>query len=144
MAREQFQNLTEPMYYILLSLTEERHGYEIMQVISEETSGRVLVGPGTLYSLLSRFEKEGMINQVSNDGRRKTYILTDHGRDLLMEEYNRLKMLLEDGNKVLFTQEHKADHSLPELVVDLPTQTMEESPDKPAFKKKRRTIDDLL
>lgn len=144
MAREQFQNLTEPMYYILLSLTEERHGYEIMQVISEETSGRVIVGPGTLYSLLSRFEKEAMINQVSNDGRRKTYILTDHGRDLLMEEYNRLKMLIEDGNKVLFTQADKIDDSLADIVIDLPPQPVEDSPAKPVFKKKRRTIDELL
>lgn len=97
MAREQFQNLTEPMYYILLSLTEERHGYEIMQTITEKTHGRVVVGPGTLYTLLARFQKEGIINQVSDDGRRKTYILTDGGKDLLMEEYNRLKMLVEDG-----------------------------------------------
>ena len=85
------------MYYILLSLTEERHGYEIMQTITEKTHGRVVVGPGTLYTLLARFQKEGIINQVSDDGRRKTYILTDGGKDLLMEEYNRLKMLVEDG-----------------------------------------------
>ena len=54
MAREQFQNLTEPMYYILLALIEERHGYEVMRIISDRTKGRVKVGPGTLYALLSR------------------------------------------------------------------------------------------
>lgn len=144
MAREQFQNLTEPMYYILLSLTEERHGYGIMQQIKEETSGRVLVGPGTLYALLGRFEKEAMIKQVSNEARRKTYILTDHGRDLLMEEYNRLKMLIEDGNKVLFTLADIVDDSLADTLIDLPLQEVEESPAKPVFKKKRRGIDDLL
>lgn len=53
MARNQLQTLTEPMYYILLSLNEERYGYEIMQLISDKTQGRLKVGPGTLYTLLS-------------------------------------------------------------------------------------------
>lgn len=101
MAREQLQNLTEPMYYILLALAEERYGYEIMQLISVKTEGRVSVGPGTLYSLLSRFQKEGIIRPVSDDGRRKTYILTIEGRKLLEEEFNRLKKLVEDGSRVL-------------------------------------------
>lgn len=101
MARAQLQTLTEPMYYILLALTEERYGYEIMQIISERTSNRVVIGPGTLYTLLGRFQKEGIIKQVSDDGRRKTYILTKSGRELLLEEYNRLEMLVEDGDRVL-------------------------------------------
>ena len=101
MSREQLQNLTEPMYYILLALVEERYGYEIMQLISEKTEGRVSVGPGTLYSLLSRFQKEAIIKQVSDDGRRKTYILKIEGRKLLEEEFNRLKRLVEDGSGVL-------------------------------------------
>ena len=31
MAREAFQTLSEPMYYVLLSLTEERYGAQIME-----------------------------------------------------------------------------------------------------------------
>ena len=57
MAREQFQTLTEPMYYILLSLLRDNHGYGIMQMVEELTEGRVAIGAGTLYSLLGRFEK---------------------------------------------------------------------------------------
>ena len=95
MAREQLQNLTEPMYYILLSLsTEPKHGYEIMQTISEITYGAVNVGAGTLYALLTRFEKEDIIKHVSlpnNDPRRKTYTLTTKGRGELHQEYERLK-----------------------------------------------------
>lgn len=97
MAREQFQNLTEPMYYILLALAEERHGYDIMKSITEMTEGFVNVGPGTLYPLLSRFQKEDLILQISKDSRKKTYILTEKGRGLLEEEFNRLKRLVEDG-----------------------------------------------
>ena len=64
MAREQFQNLTEPMYYILLSLLEERCGVDIMESVEEISRGRVKVGPGTLYALLARFEKEEMIRET--------------------------------------------------------------------------------
>ena len=112
MSREQLQNLTEPMYYILLALVEERYGYEIMQLISEKTEGRVAVGPGTLYSLLSRFQKEEIIRPVSDDGRRKTYILTREGRKLLEEEFNRLKRLVEDGSSVLYIDDLKQEEQI--------------------------------
>ena len=39
MAREQLKTLTEPMYYILLSLLKENHGYGIMQMVDELTDG---------------------------------------------------------------------------------------------------------
>ena len=58
MPRQQLQTLTEPMYYVLLSLIEENHGYGIMQQVQTLTGGRVKLGAGTLYTLLSRFEKE--------------------------------------------------------------------------------------
>ena len=55
MAREQFQTLTEPMYYILLSLMEECCGVDIMEKVKTISRGRVLVGPGTLYAMLAKF-----------------------------------------------------------------------------------------
>lgn len=101
MAREQLQTLSEPMYYILLALTTERHGYDIMQTVDAISNGRVRVGAGTLYSLLSRFEKEEIIRQVSDDGRRKTYLITEKGDALLRGEFLRLQALVEDGNPFL-------------------------------------------
>lgn len=102
MKREETINLTQPMYYVLLSLTEERYGYEIMQTIEEFTQGRVIVGPGTLYNLLSRFQNDGLINQVEDDGRRKTYIITDYGRQVVEEEIARLKQVIKDGEGILY------------------------------------------
>ena len=96
MAREQLKNLTEPMYYILLALQRENHGYGIMQDVEELTGGRVAIGAGTLYTLLGRFEREEIIRQVAEEDRRKTYIITEKGRQLLDEEIQRLRMLLED------------------------------------------------
>lgn len=104
MARSQLQTLTEPMYYILLALNEERYGYEIMQIITEKTQGRLKVGPGTLYTLLARFVDEGIIKQTKEIERRKVYIITDLGFELLEREYERLKQLIKDGETVLYVQ----------------------------------------
>ncbi len=99
MAREQLKTLTEPMYYVLLSLIKENHGYGIMQMISELTEGRVAVGAGTLYALLGRFEKEEIIFQVAEENRRKIYKLTEKGQNILQEELQRLNKMVSDGQK---------------------------------------------
>jgi DNA-binding PadR family transcriptional regulator len=91
MAREQLQTLSEPMYFILLALVRPMHGYEIMQEISAISNDCVKVGAGTLYALLTRFEKDEIVRRVGDDGRRKTYLLTEKGRALLDREYARLK-----------------------------------------------------
>jgi len=101
MAREQLKTLTEQMYYILLILTEHHHGYGIMQEVDRRTEGRVRIGAGTLYNLLSRFEEEDIIVQVSEEDRRKIYTLTDKGLNVLRNEHKRLKQLVSDGNKIL-------------------------------------------
>lgn len=87
------------MYYILLSLLKENHGYGIMQMVDELTEGRVAIGAGTLYSLLGRFEKEEIITQVAEENRRKIYKITEKGGDILQAEYARLNHLVEDGRK---------------------------------------------
>lgn len=101
MAREQLKTLTEQMYYILLSLSEAQHGYGIMQEVDRRTEGRVKIGAGTLYNLLSRFEEENIIVQLSEENRRKVYTLTDKGLNILKDEYERLKQLVSDGSSLL-------------------------------------------
>ena len=97
MAREQFQTLTEPMYYILLALTEECCGVDIMEKVKVISQGRVLVGPGTLYAMLAKFEENGIIKMTTSEGRRKSYIITELGREMLQKEYDRLMIMVEDG-----------------------------------------------
>lgn len=101
MPKKRSKALTQPMYYILLSLKEKRHGYEIMQYIEELTHGRVKVGPGTLYSLLARFEEDGYIEMVSDDDNKKTYLITRLGNQILDDEIERLELLLKDAKRVL-------------------------------------------
>ena len=101
MAREQFQTLTEPMYYILLALTEECCGVDIMEKVRELSHDRVLVGPGTLYAMLAKFEENGIIKMTSSLGRKKSYTITDVGREMLKKEYDRLLVMVRDGEKYM-------------------------------------------
>ena len=100
-ARKKLDTLTEQMYYVLLALTEERHGYGIMQVTAQLTNGRVNIGAGTLYALLARFEKEGLIRAAREKEKRKYYLLTDEGRKILENEFDRLRRQVADGANIL-------------------------------------------
>lgn len=100
MARPKFQTLTEQMYYVLLCLRQECYGMDIMEKIPAMTDGRVKVGSGTLYHLLEEFLQAGMIRQTKAEGRRRSYLLTDQGRQVLAAEYRRLCAQAEDYRRV--------------------------------------------
>ena len=72
-----------------------------MSAVDEISNGRVKVGPGTLYALLGKFEKEKMIVETGVDGRRRSYIITEKGLNILKEEYERIMILLRDGKRFL-------------------------------------------
>lgn len=101
MARKQFQTLSEPMYYILLALTEECCGVDIMKKVETISNGRIQVGPGTLYTLLRKFQQAGLIKETSVEGRKISYIITDDGINTLKEEYDRLLVMVGDGKNFL-------------------------------------------
>ena len=67
--------MTEPMYYILLALTEECCGVDIMEKVRKISGGRVKVGPGTLYAMLSKFEKNQIIRLTGEENRRNPILL---------------------------------------------------------------------
>lgn len=96
MARTKFQTLTEQMFYTLLCLRQECCGTDVMERVRQLTSGRVSVGPGTLYSLLDSFLQAGMIRETRVEGRRRSYVLTDYGRETLDREYRRIRAQAED------------------------------------------------
>ena len=91
------QPMTEAMYYILLSLLRPGYGYGMMQRIRKLSGGRLTMGPGTLYGVLTRMKKDGLIRLTGEEDRRKTYEITDAGRAALRAEYARLKQLVHDG-----------------------------------------------
>ncbi|MCM1440746.1 MAG: PadR family transcriptional regulator [Roseburia sp.] len=96
MPRAKFQTLTEQMFYILLCLREECCGMDILDKVPAITGGRVSVGSGTLYNLLEQFCQEGMIWETRVEGRRRSYLLTDKGREMLAREYQRIRAQAED------------------------------------------------
>ena len=85
------------MYYTLLALTEECCGIDIMEKVKTLSHGRVLIGPGTLYAMLAKFEEKGIIKLTASDGRRKSYIITKIGRYELKKEFDRLQTMVSDG-----------------------------------------------
>lgn len=96
------EQLTDAMYYILLSLMEERHGYAIMKYIEELSSRSIMMGPGTLYTLLKKLCKAEWILQTSGDAdRTKKYQITDAGRQVLLHEVARRKRMVKDGIRIL-------------------------------------------
>ena len=98
MAKEPLKVLTESMFYVLLSLLrQERCGTEIVQFVDDTTAGRVPLGPGTLYTILGKFQEEDLIRETAVEGRKRTYAITDRGRALFRQELSRLKLCVADG-----------------------------------------------
>jgi DNA-binding PadR family transcriptional regulator len=94
--KKEYLPMTETAFYMLLSLSETRHGYGIMQHVEELTAGRIRLGAGTVYGTLSRMEKDGLIGAVQEVERRKLYRITPLGNELLKAEAGRIKELHEN------------------------------------------------
>jgi len=101
MPREKFRTLTEQMFYILLCLRQECCGMDIMEHVKTLTEGRVAVGPGTLYNLLEQFADAGMIRETKAQGRRRSYIITEKGREALEQENARMQTMLMDYRRFM-------------------------------------------
>ena len=94
--------LTEPMFYVLMSfLHRDMCGIDISEFVEQKTRGRVHLGPGTLYTLLSKFLDGGLIEETGVDGRRRTYRITPEGRAAYREELERLRACVRDGEEEL-------------------------------------------
>ena len=57
------------------------------------------MGPGTLYTLLAKFQEEGLLRETQVEGRKRTYHLTEKGRHAYQEELERLRRCLSDGEE---------------------------------------------
>lgn len=105
MARAKFQTLTEQMFYTLLCLKEECYGMDILDRVPAMTNQRVNVGSGTLYTLLEQFLEAEMIRETKVEGRRRSYILTNKGKEMLEKECARLSSQLADYNMIFGKEE---------------------------------------
>ena len=94
--------LTEVSFFILLALYRPNHGYGIMQFVQEKTEGRLCIGAGSLYGALHSLLKKGWIAPFGGeDPRKKEYILTEAGREIAMQELQRLNKLTDIARQIL-------------------------------------------
>ena len=78
--------MTETAFYILLCLKKPNHGYGIVQTVEKLTEGAIRLAPGTMYGSLSKMEKDGLIQFVREEDKRKIYQITELGMEVLQIE----------------------------------------------------------
>lgn len=96
--------MSEPMFYILLSLKQPLHGYGIIKFVEKLTESRLKLSYGTLYGILSKLQKAGVICIYDEIDNRIIYELTSRGKALLSAEIERLESVIKDVRTVLENQ----------------------------------------
>lgn len=67
---------------------------------SARQTGRLRIGPATLYTVLSKFEEVKYIEQIAVEGRKRTYRITQRGVEAYNAEINRLTACLMDAETI--------------------------------------------
>ena len=92
--------MTETAFYILLALGKPRHGYAITKFTAELTNDRIKLGSGTIYTTLSKMQKDGLISIYDNSDKRTVYERTETGDSILDAEKERLRLVYDNMIKV--------------------------------------------
>jgi len=99
-ALDEFLPLKPVDLELLLALAgEDRHGYGLVQRISEHTNGLIVLDPGNLYRVIKRLLGDGLIDEnparaAEGDERRRYYRITALGGRVLAAELERLRALI--------------------------------------------------
>lgn len=103
MPKKAMEILTESMFYVLMAFSKgPMCGMDVAEYIEQRTKGRVLIGPATLYTILGKFEKEKWIKEVEVEGRKRTYRITDIGKNAYEQEVERLQKCVQDAAAALY------------------------------------------
>ena len=97
--RKVYIPMTETGFYILLCLQKPNHGYGIVQRVEEMTEGAIRLAPGTMYGSLSKMEKDGLIQFVREEDKRKIYQITELGTEVLQLELKRIERLYRNSKE---------------------------------------------
>ena len=84
---------TYRVYTLLLLKTDSRHGYEIIDKIENMTGEK----PSTshIYPFLSKLEEENYVTVEKGTRGKKTYSLTEDGKELISDQLNSFGEMLE-------------------------------------------------
>jgi len=100
MPKKAMDSLTEAMFYVLMAFCRgPMCGIDVAEEIERRTRGRLRIGPATLYTILGKFEKEKYIDEISVEGRKRTYQITEKGRKAYRDELERLHRCIEDAEQ---------------------------------------------
>jgi DNA-binding PadR family transcriptional regulator len=108
-----FLPLTPQAFQVLLALADgERHGYAIIREVDERTGGLITLRTGSLYTMLQRLlaarliedapaavARRAMAEDGKDDPRRRYYMLTSLGRDVVAAEARRLEAVVGEARR---------------------------------------------
>ncbi len=89
--KKQYNQLPQVAFSILLALSlKERHGYEIIKQVEEDSNGKIHLSPGALYTSIKQLLDQHLVTEVvrNDDSRRRYYVLSDKGKSVLSVELN--------------------------------------------------------
>ncbi|MER8182260.1 PadR family transcriptional regulator [Kitasatospora sp. NPDC094015] len=100
------RQVQEPTRLVLTALADApRHGYAIIQEVLAISEGRTRLRTGTLYTALDRLLQQGLVRvdgeEVVGGRLRRTFALTEQGKDLLTEETRRLRLAVLEAERRL-------------------------------------------
>ncbi len=87
--QRQYNQLPQVAFSILLALSlKERHGYEIIKQVGDDSNGKIKLSPGALYTSIKQLNEQGLITEITRDDdtRRRYYRLTAKGKSTLGAE----------------------------------------------------------
>lgn len=104
MRKNDLGRFSDASFLILSSLANgPKHGYAMMEDI--RTFSGTLLEPGTLYGAITRLEKQGWIEALPTEERRRPYHITGEGVTALREQVVTLEQVASVGKSRLATME---------------------------------------
>jgi len=80
------------LYLLHLLQESPKHGYELIQALSDRFGGTYSPSAGTIYPRLAKLEEEGLVTKTT-DGRKSIYTITDAGRAELAAKADQLSSI---------------------------------------------------
>ena len=95
--RRRTQLTSDDLRLLLLFLIAEkpRHGYDLIKAVEQMTDGQYAPSPGVVYPMLTMLQDMGHIEEMPEEGARKTYQATADGRAFLEDQAEQVPELLE-------------------------------------------------
>ncbi len=100
---DKYKPLTESTYYVMIAFLYEKHGYAIKMFLEDKTHGRISLGPGTLYGIINKLNEKNYLTPIEDDenDKRNSYELTAEGKEVLKNEYERIKEIYTFGERFI-------------------------------------------